>query len=280
VRGTLALPPEVPPDPRRSALAPAAVHALIACPVCANHADVAAGACPHCGFPFSCDITAADPRPQQRRMATWRVVLGVMALVFLLTGGLFYKDGQTAYYGNTLDSLARLQPDTASGIPLHGPEGYLQRTELALGLLKARAPDFYWRLQQNVQRIDYLSPEELNSPAGRSVRMEGIGAISTPAERLVQVMPFTVFPDGEGVSDRAVYNYAAVLVHELRHIELHWSRQATGGWQEEVLCEQAALGFLEQAGAPPGLIADKEAYLADPQAKRYQGWYDWYKQFE
>jgi hypothetical protein len=280
VRASLLLQPETesidaPPEGR-----PTDGAGLVVCPVCSNLAPAGDAACPHCGFPFSCDITAPDVRPQQRRMAVWRVVLGTMALLFLLSGGLFYHSGEDAYYGQTLDTLAHLQPDTANAVPLSGPPEFVTRTQYALGLLKWRAPDFYRRFEASVTRVDYLSPQQLNSPLGRAVRMEGIGAVSTPAARRVQVMPLTVFPDGDGLTDRAVFNYAAVLVHELRHIELHWSQQAPGGWQEEVLCEQAALAFEQEAGAPPGLIADKQMYLADPTNKRYQGWYDWYKQFK
>jgi hypothetical protein len=208
------------------------------------------------------------------------MVLAVMAVVMLLSTGGLYRDGVSEYQGYTFSLVSSLQPAKDSGIPIGGSAAFTDRTELALGLIKQRTPGFYWRLQENVAQIDYLSAERLNSPAGRQLRMEGIGAISTPLHRTVSVLPITAFPDGGEANDRALFTYAATLVHELRHIELHWSGQAPGGWEEEVLCEQAALAFLEQAEAPPALITDKQLYLSDPLAPRYQHWYDWYKQFD
>lgn len=268
------------PELEQPAAPPFAASDLIYCPQCSEYAPIEGPACPHCGFPFSCDLREPARAGRAARMEAWRIILALCAVVMLLTTGGIYQEGVNDYQGYSFKLMTTLQPATDSGIPITGGEAFQARTELALGLIKQRAPEFYWRIQEQVAVIEYFSPQRLNSPLGRQIRMEGIGAIATPATREVAVLPTTAFPDGSEANDRALYNYAATLVHELRHIELHWAGQSPGGWQEEVLCEQAALAFLEIAEAPRALIAEKQAYLADPQAKRYQHWYDWYKQFD
>jgi hypothetical protein len=288
-KGENALPPEVEPvgvelaPPKsfaenRAEQAPPLLETLT-CPNCDAAAPVAAASCPNCGFPFSCDLTLPSPQ-QKHRTEAWRVALAAVALIsFLITGGL-YRDNVSEYQGLTYKLVASLAPATDSGIPIAGNEAFVGRTSLALALLEQRTPEFYWRMQKSVAKIEYLSPEILRGPLGRAIKLEGIGAVATPSQRLVQVMPTTAFPDGNDAHDRAIFNYAATLVHELRHIELHWNGQSMGGWQEEVECEQAALSFLKQAGGPTSLIADKQLYLSEPTSRRYQRWYDWYKQFD
>jgi len=251
------------------------------CPVCRKYAAVSDIVCPHCGFPFSCDLTPVDSRALRRRTAGWRYILGITAVLFWLVSAVFTQSGYLTYQGFTTEVVTRLNPDHNSGIELEGPAQFIRRTELTLGLLKQRAPDFYWRMRDSVTTIEYLAPHYLETEEGRRISLEGIGALAEPATGRVLVVAQTVFPSGPAdLYDRDVFSYAGVLVHELRHIELHAMGLAPGGWQEEVLCEQAAYNAVRQASAPGAILAHYEMYLANPQHARYQNWYRWYEQWE
>jgi hypothetical protein len=176
--------------------------------------------------------------------------------------------------------ISSLKPATDSGIPVTGPEAFIQRTQLALGLLQQRAPDFYLRMRAAVTSIDYLDQYYLEAE-DHNISLEGIGAVSTPATGQVQVLLNTAFPSGiDEYWDYDVFSYAGVLVHELRHIELHAMGTSTGGWQEEAECERAAYDAVKQMDAPGAILARYELYLAEPTSRRYQKWYDWYRQQE
>jgi hypothetical protein len=201
--------------------------------------------------------------------------------MFLLTSGVFLNTGYDEYNGFTTGVVANLMPARDSGVELIGPANFIARTELTLGLLKLRAPDFYWRICDSVTSIEYLAPSYMETPEGQRISLEGIGALAEPATGRVLVLYSTAFPSGPAqLYDRDAFSYAGVLVHELRHIELHAMGIDPGGWQEEVLCEQAGYAALKLAQAPDGVLLRYEIYLENPQAKRYQGWYDWYKQWE
>jgi hypothetical protein len=254
---------------------------LIICPRCSEQASTSDQTCPVCGFPFICDITPVDSAALRARTNTWRVLLGLAAILFLLTSGMFYHTGYYAYHGYTNELVTKLGPDHEHGIAINGPPDYVYRTELALALLELRAPNFYFRVKQSVTSIDYLSKSFLMTEEGRKIRLEGIGGLANPATGRVQLAYTTVFPTGRvNYWDRDVFMLAGVLVHELRHIELHQLGLAPGGWYEEVLCETAAYDALKRMEAPGGVMQRYEMYLGDPQAKRYQSWYDWYKQWE
>lgn len=255
--------------------------AEVACPVCRRACIVSAGSCPDCGFPFVCDTEATGTGGSRLRNEVWRILLGLAAIMFLLTSGVFFDMGTAEFQGRTLELVNTLAPDTASGVAIAGPQNFIWRTQLTLGLLKLRAPDFYWRIQDSVTGIEYLAPSVLTSPDGRTIRLEGIGAMAQPATGQVSVLYSTVFPDGPAeIYDRDLFSYAGVLVHELRHIELYAAGQNPGGWEEEVLCEQAAQAALRQMNAPGGVMTRYDLYLANPRASRYQHWYDWYKQWD
>jgi hypothetical protein len=265
--------------PRLAALAQET--AVIACPRCRQHVPVSSGVCPACGFPFVCDTADYDTPALRLRSGTWRVLLGLAAIIFLLTSGVFLYTGYDEYHGLTTAVIANLTPVTDSGITIDGPGNFVTRTQLTLSLLKLRAPDFYWRIQDNVTSIEYLAPSYLETEEGRRISLEGIGALAEPATGHVRVLYSTAFPSGPSeLWDRDVFSYAGVLVHEMRHIELHAMGRAPGGWQEEVLCERAGYAALKLAQAPPGVLLQYEIYLENPRAKRYQPWYDWYKQWE
>jgi len=275
--------PEAQPGLSHSAAAAslAADPTVVGCPRCGNRVPIAGGTCPACGFPFICDIGEIATPALIRRGQIWRVLLGLAAIIFLLTSGVFMHTGYDEYQGLTTGVVASIPPATDSGIPIEGPEVFVARTELALGLLKLRAPDFYWRMQDSVTSIEYLGPGWLEGPEGRRISLENIGALAEPATGRVRVLYTTAFPSGMAdLWDRDAFSYAGVLVHELRHIELHAMGQNPGGWQEEVLCEQAAYAAMQQALAPPVIQLKYEIYLDNPQAQRYQNWYDWYKQWE
>lgn len=237
--------------------------------------------CPACGFPFTCDLTPIDTLVTKRRKDSWRMLLALAAIIFLITSGVFSSTGYDAYQGFVYDVAARLAPNTSSGIPISGPSFFITRTQMALDLLEQRAPDFYWRMQDSITQIEYLAPNYLETEGGKRISLEGIGALAEPQTGKVSVLYVTAFPNGvDQLWDRNVFSYAGILVHELRHIELHAAGEAPGGWQEEWLCESAAYAALKQMQAPPGLMLQYEMYLDEPQNKRYQRWYKWYEQWE
>jgi hypothetical protein len=251
------------------------------CAVCRQWVPEDSAVCPLCGFPYSCDLTPIPVARLRTRSSTWRTLLGLAAIFLLISTGVFNYSSNDTYMGYTSEVVSRLAPDVDSGIPLHGPDIFVERTELTLALLKLRAPDFYWRMQDSVRGIAYLAPSYLESEAGKRISLEGIGALSEPATGQVQVLSVTAFPSGVAeFYDHDVFSYAGTLIHELRHIELHASQQAPGGWQEEWLCEKAAYDAERQMGAPKGVLLRYELYLDEPQAKRYQGWYKWYQQWQ
>jgi hypothetical protein len=236
--------------------------------------------CDHCGFPFVCDVTPVDTARLQRRTTTWRTVLAVGVLMFWLTSAGIVASGSDQYTGVTSGVALSLKADDSSGIPIQGSSAFVGRTMLALALLKSRAPEYYYRMQQSVTSIDFLGEALVDEQTGKRITLEGIGALATPSTGRVQVLLSTAFPSGlQELTDHDVFSYAGILIHELRHIELHRSGDAPGGWQEEVRCEEAAYAALKQMDAPGALLANYELYLSNPQAKRYQDWYDWYNQF-
>jgi hypothetical protein len=233
-------------------------------------------------MPFVCVIEGAAAakaavKPQGRE--AWRIVLAFATLIFVLTNAFFISGSSAEYEGYTSRLLAVLRPPAAGATAVKGPAGFAGRTELALALLESRAPDYYKRIQEQVLSIEYMPGRVLKLEDGHTLNLERMGAVSFPAQRRVFVLMDTAFPSGlENYWDRDIYSYAGVLVHELRHIELHHSGQAPGGWQEELLCEEAAYDALKAAAAPGGVLERYEQYLANPQAGRYQHWYDWYEQ--
>jgi hypothetical protein len=217
----------------------------------------------------------------ERRTTAWRTVLAVGVLLFWLSNAVFTAAGSDTYQGKSSAVVAHLVPDTTSGIPISGPASFTRRTQLALGLLKQRAPQFYYRLTQGVTAIDFLDHALFDEHTGKQISLEGIGALSTPDTGRVQVLVSTAFPSGlDELNDGDVYTYAGILVHELRHIELHKASSAPGGWEEEVLCEQAAYAAEVAMDAPGSILTRYQMYLHNPHAKQFQPWYDWYKQFD
>lgn len=255
--------------------------ATMRCLNCHGIVPYDAAVCPLCGFPFTCDLTPITSPRLRVRSGIWRTLLALAAIIFLVTSGFFTSTGYDSYQGYVIDIAARLAPETHSNIPIAGPSSFIERTELALALLEQRAPDVYWRMQDTVKGISYLAPNYLQGPGGRRVSLEGIGALADPDTAQVEVLAVTAFPSGvDELWDRNIFSYAGVLVHELRHIELHASGLATGGWREEWMCERAAYAAEKQMQAPPGLLLQYEMYLEDPQNPRYQRWYKWYQQWD
>jgi hypothetical protein len=252
----------------------------VLCPRCSRHAALEPLTCEHCGFPFICDTAPVDLARVRRRNISWRTLLGAGALIFWLTNVVLVAAGSETYQGDTIKVVATLSPDTQSGIPISGPDGFVKRTQLALDLLRQRAPDYYYRMGQSVTSIDFLGQNYLEGEGAR-ISLEGIGAVATPSTGQVQVLVNTAFPSGfDGLTDGDLFSYTGVLIHELRHIELYRIGESPGGWEEEVLCEQAAYAALQQMDAPGAVLARYQLYLSDPQARRYQNWYKWYDQFE
>jgi hypothetical protein len=271
-------------EPLRQGPAPALGGALMACPRCDSRQPVAASACMNCGMPFICvlELEGAGARRQAGREG-WRSVMAVVTLIFVLTNAFLVSGSNAEYEGNTSKLLTSLNPVAllaeSQVVELKGPESFRARTELALALLRSRAPDYYSRIQSQVLSIEYMQGRVMKLDDGVNLNLERMGAVSFPAQRRIYVLMDTAFPSGvDEIWDRDVFTYAGTLVHELRHIELHHSGQAPGGWQEEVLCEEAAYDALKAAQAPGGVMQRYEQYFADPLARRYRHWYDWYDQ--
>jgi hypothetical protein len=273
--------PDAPPQPPVPPPGPTPP-GYVRCPLCQQFAGEAELVCPQCGFPFTCDLTPVDTLPRRAVQASWRIALAIASFIFAVTSGVFYRSGSQEYQGFTQDVVTRLSPASVAGeVAVEGPPAFVFRTQLALALLKQRAPDTYWRIEDSAAGIEFLAASYLETDAGKKAPLDNIGALAEPATGRIMVMATTAFPSGTGeLWDRDVFTYAGVLVHELRHLELHAMGGAPGGWQEEALCEQAAYETLSHMQAPPGLLARYESYLADPQARRYQGWYNWYKNWE
>jgi hypothetical protein len=254
--------------------------AAVRCPRCGHSVPVGEFTCANCGFPMVCDLTPVDSPRLRVRGTSWRVLLGMAAILFWLVNAVFIYSGSAEYHGQLSTVAAQLTPDLDSGIEIAGPGTFVLRTQLALGLLEERAPDYYFRLKDHIESIDYLAPSYLKTPEGKKISLEGIGAMADPSTGEVMVLYNTAFPRGaEQLTDYCVFSYAGVLIHEMRHIELHASGVAPGGWREEEMCEQAAYSALKKMGAPGGVLVRYDMYLADPQASRYQQWYDWYNQW-
>jgi hypothetical protein len=253
----------------------------ISCPFCEERTPAVANVCRKCGFPFSCDISEFGTSRGRRVLSgIWRVLLMVAIVAFTLTGGIIFSSSSESYHGLTGTLIARQSPVSDSGIPILGPADFVFRTEMALGLLQKRAPHYYFRMRDYVTEIQYYDETTLDY-GDRQIPLKGIGAISTPSTGHVLVLPNTAYNSGMGnYYDRDVFIYAGVLVHELRHIELHAFKQAPGGWEEEKLCEEAAYKAIKQMDAPAGVRANYEMYLINPQANRYQHWYRWYDNFD
>jgi hypothetical protein len=254
--------------------------AAVGCPRCSHPVPVGDYTCANCGFPMVCDLTPVDSPRLRARGISWRLLLGLAGILFWLVHAVFLHSGSAAYHGQTAMVAAQLTPDADSGIPITGPDSFVLRTELALGLLKQRAPDYYFRLVDNIESIEFLAPSFLKSAEGKTISLEGIGAMAEVNTGNVMVLYNTAFPRGvDQLTDYCIFSYAGVLIHEMRHIELHRSAVAPGGWREEEMCEQAAYSALKKMNAPGGVLVRYDMYLHDPQAPRYQQWYDWYKQW-
>jgi len=255
---------------------------LLSCPRCLQEVPLLRTACQYCGLPFICDTAPlkVPGRAAAPALPLWRSILGLATLIFMLTNALSVAGSTSEYAGQTTKVIPSLSAPADNRIQIEGPQAFVARTENALSLLEKRAPDFHLRMQRSVERIGYMEKPVLYNAEGRRISMEGIGAVSHPAQRSVEVLLSTAFPSGiDEYWDFDVFSYAGVLVHELRHIELHEEGSSPGGVEEEVLCEEAAYAAMQQAGAPGGVLARYELYLSNPHAGRYQRWYDWYKQW-
>ncbi|MCC7479288.1 hypothetical protein IT575_12625 [bacterium] len=260
-------------------------HALregILCPQCESRQSSAQSVCGSCGFPFVCSLDQRfEEQRQQRRLAgreRWRLLLAGVTLVFVLTNGILVAGSSALYDGHDTRVIASIKAADSS-IEIKGPDSFKLRTRLALGLLKERAPAYYYRLDREVELIEYQPKRVLVEPDGTRRSLEGIGALAIPSQRRVLVLLDTAFPSGlDELWDRDVFTYAGVLVHELRHIELHYNGTVMETVEEEIACEQAAYDALKAANAPGGVLARYDLFFANPNAKRYQRWYDWYKE--
>jgi hypothetical protein len=250
------------------------------CPLCKSFVSFDEPVCPDCGFPFSCDIAVYEKPSRAYVRPLMRVLAALIVVLFSFTNGSLIDSGYAAYHGQTHEIVARLAADHDSGIPISGPPDFVHRTKLVLALLELRAPDFYWRVQDSVRAIGYFDRQSMFSD-GQKIDLSGIGAMAEPASGNVTIMSDAAYPSGRTqLYDGDLFSFAGTLIHELRHIELHAQQIAPGGWEEEMLCEQAAYDACLMMQAPPGVLARYQVYLADPQHRRYKHWYDWYDQFD
>ncbi len=252
----------------------------MACPQCESLQGTAQNVCANCGYPFVCALDQRFEEVRQekrlRGRERWRLVLGLVTLIFVLTNGILVAGSSAKYDGHDTSVIASIRPAPTS-VEIIGPDLFVNRTRLTLGLLQARAPAYYHRIEKEVATIEYLPAHVLAQDNGETLNLEGIGALAMPEQRRVMVLVDTAFPSGmDELWDRDVFIYAGILVHELRHIELHYNGVKLETVAEEIACEEAAYDALKAAQAPGGVLARYDLYFANPNAKRYQRWYDWY----
>ncbi|OPX21838.1 MAG: hypothetical protein B1H03_05855 [Planctomycetales bacterium 4484_113] len=249
------------------------------CPNCGRTVLVQAGVCPSCGFPFICELEKPPPpEPWNLRgfLARLTLFVGLLAfsLYFTLTG---YTFGE-GYTARTINQLVE-QGIEAAPIPVLGPSDFSHRVDLALNLLRSRAPRFYQRVTGNLTSVTYL-PEGTLRRHGRNIYLTGVAAYVDPASGATRVRIPGAYLSGTNVLfDRDIFYLAGVLVHEARHRELFKSGLSVGGIAEEYECESTAYDALVQMGAPRALIYSLAQFLQNPYHKRYKAWKRYYEQY-
>lgn len=252
---------------------------LSRCPNCGRTGLIDEGVCPHCGFPLLCELEKPPPPPPWSLgsfLSRLTLFVGLLAffLYFTLTGYTF-GEGFTA---RTITSLvkAELQPPP---MPVVGTDDFVYRVELALNLLRTRAPSYYQRVSDNLTSISYV-PEGTLKVGSQNIYLTGIAAYIDPESGATRVRIPGAYLSGTNVLfDRDIFYLAGVLVHETRHRELFKSGLSVGGIAEEYEAESTVYDALLRMGAPRALIYSLAQFLQNPYHKRYKAWKRYYEQY-
>ncbi len=254
---------------------------LSRCPYCRRTVVVRDLICPNCGFAFAWDLATlqgrAEPFSLRSLLMRVGVVIGVLAFTIYFTLSFFnYGEGFTT---ETIYELRQLGVSPAP-MPVKGEPDFVKRVELALALLKSRAPGYYDRVVHEITSIELMAKGAIEFD-GRVIRLTGVAAYMDPATGHVGVRIPGAYLSGLGLLyDRDVFYLAGVLVHEARHRELARVGLDVGGPAEEYECERTACDALQRMGAPLTLLRNLEQFLANPNHPRYKAWERYYEQFE
>jgi hypothetical protein len=246
---------------------------LMRCPNCQRTVIVRDMMCPRCGFPFYWELADAPPVIHEHPLSIFtRVGLVAAMLAFIMY---FTVGSVTQQEGYTTVAIKQL---VAAGlpvvpIPVTGDKDFQMRTQLALALLKQRAPSYYSRFLNEVKGIDYV-PKGIPTKSWRAV-----AAFTDDVTKRVYVRIPAVYSSGFGeLFDRDVFYYASVLVHEMRHLELARVGLSVGGLAEEYECEETAYAALKRMDAPKPLLIELQRFLDNPGDQRYKQWLQFYKE--
>lgn len=217
------------------------------------------------------------------RFARLIVVIFVLAFGVTETFYFLYKGYSDEYFGFTThvaDTIAPLAESDANWISIEGDELFKNRTLLTLALLKERTPLYYDVVSANIKSVEEIRGGSTLKVDGRTLHLTGIGAMVDSLSGQMWIKTRMAFGSNPLTTwDWSVFNYAATLIHESKHVEIRRQGIALDTVAEEVECEKAALDFLIQAGGPRVLIDGKETYIKYPDSPKYRKWYNWYHQF-
>jgi hypothetical protein len=262
------------PDPIESDSEPQGWEPFLSrCPFCQRTVLVRNLICSRCGFPFYWELHGEPPSPPVQRVPLFTRFALVTALfafiIYFTVGTVTRQEGYTTVAVEKVIASGLIQPP----MPVNGDVDFQKRTQLALSLLRQRAPSFYDRLVSVVNAIDYV-PKGMPTKSWRSV-----AAFAEPEKGYVYVRIPAVYSSGFGeLYDRDVFYYASVLIHEMRHLELARVGLNVGGLAEEVECEQTVYDALTRMDAPKPLLIELEQFLNNPNHPRYKQWLQFYKE--
>lgn len=246
------------------------------CPVCRAFVQIKEGVCPTCGFPFLCDLEPTEVSPLKQVSSFFSRLILVTAVLSMLI--YFTNFSYSSSEGYSTETISKLEKGglIELSIPTNGPSDFAYRVQLALTLLKRRAPDFYGRVLANISSISFV-PEERIELDGRRIYLTGVSAYIEPSNGETRIRVTGAYLSGlNELYDRDIFYLAGVLVHEMRHRELYKSGLNVGGAAEEFECEATAYDMLARVGAPRSLTYSLYQFLINPNHPRYKAWGRYY----